>query len=263
MLTLEYHGDVAWLTLNRPEKQNALTFEMFVAIDGTIKQLTKNRKLRAVVIKGAGDNFCSGLDVKSVMKRPSAIFRLLFKWLPGNANLAQRICLGWRALPVPVIALIDGNCFGGGMHIALGADYRIATPQAKLAIMESRWGLCPDMGSGPLLPSTMRYDQAFKLACLGSPIDSQEALDIGLVSMVSDDLHLACEKLLSQILTRSPDALAAIKTVNQTAYRHNRRATLAKETYSQIRLLLSKNTRIAMHNATSEEHKPYQQRAKW
>ncbi|OHU86627.1 MULTISPECIES: crotonase/enoyl-CoA hydratase family protein [Pseudoalteromonas] len=263
MLTLEYHGDVAWLTLNRPEKQNALTFEMFVAIDQAIKKLKKNRQLKAVVLQGAGDNFCSGLDVKSVMKQPSAILRLLFKWLPGNANLAQRVCIDWRTLPVPVIALIDGNCFGGGMHIALGADYRIASSRAKLAIMESRWGLCPDMGSGPLLPSTMPYDKALMLTYLGTPIDAQEALHVGLVSMVSKDLHYDCDKLLSQLLTRSPDALAAIKKVNQAAYQQNRRATLAKETFSQIRLLLSKNTRIAMHNATNEEHKPYQQRAKW
>ncbi|CAM4157553.1 crotonase/enoyl-CoA hydratase family protein [Pseudoalteromonas byunsanensis] len=263
MLTLEYRGDVAWLTLSRPEKQNALTFEMFVAIDRAIKQLAKNRQLRAVVLQGAGENFCSGLDVKSVMKKPLAIFKLLFKWLPGNANLAQRVCLGWRNLPVPVIALIDGNCFGGGMHIALGADYRIATPRAKLAIMESRWGLCPDMGSGPLLPNTIRYDQALMLACLATPVNSQEAQSLGLISVVSEDLHFECEKLLSQLLTRSPDALAAIKANNQVAYRQNRRATLAKETYSQIRLLLSKNTRIAMHNATCEDHKPYQQRAKW
>jgi enoyl-CoA hydratase/carnithine racemase len=263
MLSLEYRNNVAWVTLNRPDKQNALTFEMFLAIDETIKTLKKDKTLRAVVLQGAGENFCSGLDVKSVMKRPSAILRLLFKWLPGNANLAQRVCLAWRQLPIPVIALIKGNCFGGGMHIALGADYRIAHSQAKLAIMESRWGLCPDMGSGPLLPTLMGYDQAMILSITAQPIAAEHAAKIGLVSNISDDPEADCEQLLTMLLQRSPDALAAIKRINQAAYDINLRKTLAKETWSQIKLLLNKNTRVAMHNATSEQQKTYQSRARW
>ncbi|MBD1583150.1 crotonase/enoyl-CoA hydratase family protein [Pseudoalteromonas sp. S16_S37] len=263
MLTVEHRENVAWVTLNRPEKQNALTFEMFVAIDKTIKRLKKDRQLRAVVIQGAGGNFCSGLDVKSMIKKPSAIVRLLFKWLPGNANLAQRVCLSWRRLPVPVIALIDGNCFGGGLHIALGADYRITTSCAQLAIMESKWGLCPDMGSGPLLPSILSYDQALKLAWLGTTISGKQAAQLGLASEVSDDLQASCDDLLKRLLIRSPDTLAAIKRVNQSAYQQNLRATLAKETFTQIKLLLNKNTKTAMHNATHDEQKPYSVRSKW
>ncbi|NOU49741.1 crotonase/enoyl-CoA hydratase family protein [Pseudoalteromonas sp. JBTF-M23] len=263
MLRVEHRDNVAWVTLNRPEKQNALTFEMFIAIDKTIKQLKNNRQIRAVVIQGAGGNFCSGLDVKSVMKKPSAILRLLFKWLPGNANLAQRVCLAWRNLPIPVIALIDGNCFGGGLHIALGADYRITTSSAQLAIMESKWGLCPDMGSGPLLPAILSYDQALKLAWLGTTISGEQAVQLGLASEVSDNLHASCDDLLRRLLIRSPDTLAAIKRVNQTAYQQNLRATLAKETFSQIKLLLNKNTKIAMHNATHNEQKTYDARNKW
>ncbi|BBN82163.1 enoyl-CoA hydratase [Pseudoalteromonas sp. A25] len=263
MLAVEHHNNVAWVTLSRPEKQNALTFDMFIAIDETIKQLKKDRQLRAVVIQGAGGNFCSGLDVKSIMKQPMSVLRLLFKWLPGNANLAQRVCLAWRSLPVPVIALISGNCFGGGLHIALGADYRIATRNAQLAIMESKWGLCPDMGSGPLLPSISNYDQVLKLASLGTCITGEQALQIGLISEVSDDPHSSCLALLEGLLIRSPDTLAAIKRINQTAYRQNLRATLAKETFAQIKLLLSKNTKVAMHNATHSEQKPYRLRNKW
>ncbi|CAH9050653.1 Fatty acid oxidation complex subunit alpha [Pseudoalteromonas holothuriae] len=263
MLSLDYRDNVAWITLNRPEKQNALTLEMFIAIDKTVKQLKKKRHLRAVIIQGAGGNFCSGLDVKSVMKKPSTIFKLLFKWLPGNANLAQRACLAWHSLPVPVIALIDGNCFGGGLHIALGADFRIATHKAQLAIMESKWGLCPDMGSGAILPHLLSYDKALRLATLGTSINSSNALELGLLTEVSDNLQASCEQLLAQLLIRSPDTLSAIKRVNQTAYRQNLRATLAKETFAQLRLLMNKNTKVAMYNATHDELKSYSDRKKW
>ena len=151
MVSLEILNNIAYVTLNRPDKQNALSVEMFTLLDKHIKHIKKQRNIRAVVLRGEGEHFCSGLDVKSVMAKPLNIVKLLFKWLPGNANLVQRVVLGWHTLPVPVIALMQGNSFGGGLHIALGADIRIAKDNTQIAIMESRWGLCPDMGSSPLL----------------------------------------------------------------------------------------------------------------
>ena len=134
------------MQLNRPEKHNAINMEMFIAIDSTIKQLARDKTVRAVIVSGNGDNFCSGIDIKSVLTNPKHAIRLLWKWLPGNANLAQRVSVGWRMLDVPVIMAISGHCWGGGMQIALGGDFRIATPNASLAVMEAHWGLIPDMG---------------------------------------------------------------------------------------------------------------------
>ena len=263
MVSLEVLNNIAYVTLNRPEKQNALSVEMFSQLDAHIKLIKAQRSIRAVIIQSVGEHFCSGLDVKSVMAKPLHILKLLFKWLPGNANLVQRVVLGWQTLPVPVIAIIKGNCFGGGFHIALGADIRIADKQSQIAIMESRWGLCPDMGSSPLLLGLTNYDNALLLSSLGAPISVQKANQLGLITEVSDDPVQRSQEILYKLLIRSPDALAAIKRVNQASFQVSRRNVLAKETWSQIRLLMNKNTRIAMYNATKEDIKPYQPRKKW
>ncbi|ALO42561.1 crotonase/enoyl-CoA hydratase family protein [Pseudoalteromonas phenolica] len=263
MVSLEILNDIAYVTLNRPDKQNALSVEMFIQLDQCIKKIKKRREVRAVVIRGDGEHFCSGLDVKSVMAKPLNIIKLLFKWLPGNANLVQRVVLGWHTIPVPVISLMQGNSFGGGLHIALGADIRIAKDNTKLAIMESRWGLCPDMGSAPLLLGLTQYDKALLLSSQGDPINAEQACELGLITEVSENPEKRCNEIIKQLKTRSPDALAAIKRLNQASFHFNRRSILAKETWSQIKLLLSKNTRISMHNATKEVPKPFKIRRKW
>ncbi|WP_029771933.1 enoyl-CoA hydratase-related protein, partial [Pseudoalteromonas sp. TB51] len=133
MIKLEIQQGIANVILSRAEKQNALSFDMFMQLNSTIKRIKKDKSVRAVVIKGDGEHFCSGLDVAAVMASPLNIVRLLLKWLPGNQNLAQKVVLGWQSLSVPVIAQINGNCLGGGLQIALGADYRIVDTHAKLA----------------------------------------------------------------------------------------------------------------------------------
>ncbi|WP_010364695.1 crotonase/enoyl-CoA hydratase family protein [Pseudoalteromonas citrea] len=263
MVTLEIKNNIAWVTLDRAEKQNALHLAMFLELDKIIKVLRKNTKLRAVILSGMGDHFCSGLDVKSIVKKPLSIFRLLFKWMPGNPNLVQRVSLAWKTLPVPVIAVINGHCFGAGLHIALGADYRIATPTAKLAIMESKWGLCPDMGTGVLLPALIQQDKLWLFTSQGTPINVETAKEYGLISDIHTDTAKAVQDLLDTLLTRSPDALAAIKKVNNSAYSANRRKVLRQETWCQIRLLLNKNTRTAMYNAQAQQSKAYKERSKW
>ena len=117
LVTLSIENQIATVTLNRPDKLNALNFYMFLAIDKVIKKIKKDKTIRAVVLKGNGNDFCTGLDVASVMKQPFQVFKLLFKWLPGNQNLAQRVTLGWQSLSIPVIAQIQGRCWGGGMQI--------------------------------------------------------------------------------------------------------------------------------------------------
>ncbi len=263
MVELSIRDEVAYVTLNRPEKCNALNFETFKRLDKIIKTLKKDRRIRAVVLLGSGSDFCSGLDVAATMASPATILRLLFKWLPGNANLAQRVVLGWQDLPVPVIALIQGRCWGGGMQIALGADYRIATPDASLAIMEARWGLCPDMGAHCVLPGLLRRDQAQWLTSHADPVTAERALALGLVGEISEDLTARLDDMLASIKQRSPDTLAAVKRIAQSAYGTSRRRILARETWSQVRLLLSANTRIAVARAKGSQDAAYKPRARW
>ncbi|WP_197469977.1 enoyl-CoA hydratase-related protein, partial [Oleiphilus sp. HI0117] len=143
---LEIKDQIAYVTLVRASKLNALDIAMFEAIAKVAKELKKNKSIRAVILSGDGDAFCSGLDIKSVLKSPVAALKLLVK--PGTkaSNLAQDVSYLWRDAPVPVIAVTHGKCWGGGFQIALGADFRYSTPDCEFSIMEARWGLIPDMG---------------------------------------------------------------------------------------------------------------------
>ncbi|WP_445946472.1 crotonase/enoyl-CoA hydratase family protein [Shewanella sp.] len=263
LVTLEKNQGIAYVTLSRPDKYNALNFDMFKAIDKVIKQLQQDKQLRLVILSGAGGNFSSGLDVKSLNKDPSKALNLLFKWLPGNANLAQRVSLGWQRLPVPVIAVIEGICYGGGMQIVLGADIRIASDNAKLSIMEAKWGLVPDMAGLAGLRQLIGKDQALKLTYTAEVIDAEKAFAIGLVTEVSLEPMARAKALAEQIMQTSPDACAAIKLSINRSWTGSLRSLLSRESVSQVRLLLGKNRLIAALRQTKDPQKPYKNRKSW
>lgn len=263
MIKLEKKQGIATVTLNRVEKQNALSFTMFVELNKVIKNIKKDASIRAVVLTGEGEHFCAGLDINAVMASPLNIVKLLFKWLPGNQNLAQKVVLGWQSLSVPVIAKINGNCLGGGLQIALGADYRIVHHDAKLAIMEARWGLCPDMGANVMLAGLVKRDQALWLASHADPISAQHAFELGLVTKTTDDTDKATKEMLDTLQARSPDTLAAIKRVTQQSYKSSERKILAKETWSQIRLLSNPNTRKAIAKAKGKTDIEFANAKRW
>ena len=130
----EIKDHVAYVWLNRPEKLNGLDMPMFKSMVKTAKALRKNRDVRVVVLAAKGNSFCAGLDFSAVNKDPSMIAKVFLKLPWTKQNLAQEIAHVWRDLPVPVICAIHGNCFGGGMQIALACDYRIATPDRKSVV---------------------------------------------------------------------------------------------------------------------------------
>lgn len=263
MIKLEKKQGIATVTLNRVEKQNALSFTMFIELNKAIKNIKKDASIRAVVLTGEGEHFCAGLDINAVMASPMNIIKLLFKWLPGNQNLAQKVVLGWQSLSVPVIAKINGNCLGGGLQIALGTDYRIVHHDAKLAIMEARWGLCPDMGANVMLSGLVKRDQALWLASHANPINAQHAFELGLVTKTTDDTDKATKEMLDTLLARSPDTLAAIKRVTQQSYKAPARKILAKETWSQIRLLINPNTKKAIAKAKGKADIEFTNAKRW
>jgi len=263
LVTLDIRNDVAYVCLNRPEKMNALNYAMFVAIDNTIKRIAKNRNIKAVILSGAENNFSSGLDVKSLANDPIKGIPLLFKWLPGNANLAQRVSVGWQRLPVPVIAVLQGCCYGGGMQIALGADVRIAEPTTRLSIMEAKWGLLPDMGGLASLRQIMPKDKALHLTYTAQVLESDQALNLGLVSEVVDDAMTRAEALAEQYMLTSPDAIAAIKHSINRSWSGTIRQLLSRESLSQIKVLVGKNRVIAAIRQTKDPKKSYRPRQGW
>ncbi|WP_299790485.1 crotonase/enoyl-CoA hydratase family protein [uncultured Shewanella sp.] len=236
---------VARVVIDRPEKYNALNFTMFKELDNVIRELRKDLRVKVVILSGAAGNFSSGLDVKSVVESPIQPIKLLFKWLPGNANLAQRVSFGWRNLPIPVIAVLEGCCFGGGMQIALGADIRIAGEDARISIMEAKWGLVPDMAGLVSLRELVGKDQAMLLTMTAKILSAQESLDRGLVTEVSDSPMQRALSLASELANTSPDANAAIKMSINRSWGASIRSLLSRESLSQIRLLLGRNRIIA------------------
>jgi enoyl-CoA hydratase/carnithine racemase len=129
----------------------------------------------------------------------------------GTTNLFQEVAMVWRKLPVPVIAALHGAVYGAGFQLALGADIRIAAPDAQLAIMEMKWGLIPDMGGMALLPRLTRSDVIRHLTYTARPVPAAQAADWGLVSEVAEDPLAAARDLAAEIATRSPSAIRAAK----------------------------------------------------
>jgi enoyl-CoA hydratase/carnithine racemase len=256
-VTLRVENQIGYVNLNRPEKHNALDMAMFKAIDKVIGDIKRNKDIRVVIVSGNGESFCSGLDVKSVLSNGAGAIKLLWKWLPGNANLAQRATVGWRKLKVPVIMVLHGKCWGGGMQIALGADVRISDSQCSFSIMESRWGLIPDMGGTLGLMECVANDHAMKLAMTSEVIDAQVAASIGLITNVSDEPMQAAETLAQQLITRSPDTNATIKAMYHKIWCRQERSILAKESLNQVRILLGKNQRIAVARELKQKDIPY------
>ncbi len=263
-VTLVKENNVAFVTLNRAEKRNALDMAMFKAIDDISRQLRKDRKIRAVVVQAKGEDFCSGLDIKSVMQKKSSALSLLAKWLPGQANLAQRVSLNWRKIPVPVIMVIQGRCWGGGLQIALGADFRFATPDASFSIMEGKWGLIPDMGGNLALRELAKKDIALKLTMTAEVIPAQTALDYGLLTGVGKQPLQMARQLIGQITDRSPDAVAAVKKLYHRNWLKADWKMLARESYYQVKILLGKNqSRAVKKQLNPESNIRYNIRNKW
>ncbi|MEK6296590.1 MAG: crotonase/enoyl-CoA hydratase family protein, partial [Paraburkholderia tropica] len=179
---------VADVRLNRAEKMNALNPGLFAALIAAGERLASEADLRAVVLSGNGKAFCAGLDMQSM-----AALAQTTRTTPiavrtrGLSNDFQYICTLWRELPVPVIAAVHGVAFGGGLQLALGADMRYVTPDARLSVMEMKWGLVPDMGGMVLTRDLVRDDRLRELIYTARVVAGPEAVEIGLATRVSDD----------------------------------------------------------------------------
>jgi len=257
LIQLQIIEQIAHVRLNRPEKHNALNMQMFVAIDNCVKRLKKMKGVRVVIVSGLGESFCSGLDIKSVLSNRKDPLKLLWKWWPGQANLAQRVSVGWRQLKVPVIMALHGKCWGGGMQIALGADYRIASQDCSLAIMEARWGLIPDMGGTLGLQQCMPLDHAMMLAMTAEPVTAEKAKQLGLVTQVAEDPLLMASELADKLKQQSPDTNHQIKRLYQSVWTAKTSKVLAGETLSQWKILFGKNQKIAVKRAMGNKEIPY------
>ena len=243
---VELSDHVATVTLARPSKHNALDPAMFEAIVEAAEQVAATPGVRAVVLHGEGPSFCSGIDVTNAFSPDAAVNGGLEDVLTTVPNRFQRTAYDWVTLPVPVIAAVHGNCLGGGFQIALGADIRIAAPDARLSVMEVKWGLIPDMSITRTLPRLVGIDVAKELTVTGRVFSGQEALRLGVVTRLADDPLAAARELAAEIAGRSPDAVRGAKRLFDESWDRPAEETLALEAEIQLKLIGSPNQLAAI-----------------
>ncbi len=234
---LKVEKNIAWVAMDRPEKYNGLDYPMLEGLVEAAKRIKALSEIRAVILHGKGRAFCSGLDVSAMLRKPHLVGKLLAKQAGRPENLVQRAALAWRALPVPVIAVTHGYCLGGGFQIALGADFRFSTPGCKFSILETKWGLIPDMGATVLLRELISIDLAKHLTMTGDVFSGAEAESMNLVTKVCEDPMAAAVALAQDIAERSPDAVAGAKKLYNEAWLADDATALAWETKLQKRLI--------------------------
>ena len=260
LVTTEINDGIAQVRLNRPDKLNALTLELLQELVDTAKVLGKNHDLRAVVIAGEGDAFTAGLDFASVLRDPKKIVGAFLPRPFRGTNLFQESVWAWRRLPVPVIAAVHGHCLGGGVQIALGADFRIAEPDSQWSILEGKWGIIPDMTGIRSLSEVVGIDTAKRLTMTAEQFSGERACELGLVTELSADPVATATAFARKLSERSPDQLAAAKRLfNDTWYAPIKR-TFSRERIEQLRLLFGENTKIAREAAFKREKPTYKPR---
>ena len=260
LVTTEINDGIAQVRLNRPDKLNALTLELLQELVDTAKVLGKNHDLRAVVIAGEGDAFTAGLDFASVLRDPKKIVGAFLPRPFRGTNLFQESVWAWRRLPVPVIAAVHGHCLGGGVQIALGADFRIAEPDSQWSILEGKWGIIPDMTGIRSLSEVVGIDTAKKLTMTAEQFSGERAYELGLVTELSADPVATATAFARKLSERSPDQLAAAKRLFNDTWYGSIKRTFSRERIEQVRLLFGENTKIAREAAFKREKPTYKPR---
>lgn len=195
----------------RADKHNGLDHPMLEALLAAGQGLLHDPSLRAVVISGEGSSFCAGLDFASFMRSGIDIAAMLRAQEDSPANYVQRVAWIWREVPVPVIAALHGHVYGGGLQLALAADLRYVTADAKLAVREIYWGLVPDMSGTQTLRDLVRLDVAKELTYTGRAVSGEDAVAMGLATRVEADPRAAALAVARDIAGRSPDAIRGSK----------------------------------------------------
>ena len=254
-IVVEIERGVADVRLARALKRNALDEQMFAALVETGARLAREPGLRAVVLSGEGSVFCAGIDIDTLERLRGGAPRALMRRTHGFTNIYQQAVWTWHELPVPVIAAVHGVAFGGGFQLTLGADIRVAAPDARFSVMEICWGLVPDMGGTQLMHKLARDDVIRDLTYTGRIFSSDEALAYGLVTRVCRDPHLQASAIAREIAGHSPDAVRAAKRLLNEATAHlPPGAGLLSESRAQERLIGSENHREAVRARI--EHRP-------
>ena len=235
---------VADVRLCRAEKSNALDGAMFDALIEVGTELAATDGLRAVVLSGEGRGFCSGIDMAVLRDMEGGTIagtRNLVTRTHGPCNRFQHAAWVWRDMPVPVLAAVHGFALGGGLELCLGADMRYVAPDARLAVMEVRWGLVPDMGGTQLVRGLVRPDLMRELCFTGREFSGTEALEYGFATRVTATPFETAMDVARVIAANSPHSVRALKRIANGDLGAGMRAGLLAETVEQQELLGTPN----------------------
>lgn len=234
-LDLRQDGDVVWVTLNRPERLNALSRELVRALRDFFVDLYWRRDVRVVVLQGAGGAFCAGLDLKE--RAPENTDRTVGAGLDAQRSISE-IVIAMRRCPQPIIALVDGAASGGGFALALASDVRIVTARARFNAAFIRIGLSAcDIGVSYFLPRMVGSSVAAEYMLTGRFIDAERARELGLVSRIVPEDRLAAEAqaFAADMLHATPLGLRLTKdALNHAIDAGGLEAAIAMEDRNQI-----------------------------
>lgn len=222
-VTIEITDGVADVRLNRPDKMNALDGAMFQALADAGESLKNDTSVRAVVLSGEGRAFCAGLDFGSFNamaedeREDKPATDALERDGERITHRGQQVAYCWTEMPAPVICAVTGVALGGGFQIAMGADIRIIAPDARMSVLEIRWGLIPDMTGTQTLIRHVGLDVAKELTFSGRMVEGDEAVRIGLATQVSESPLADALAMAHEIAGKSPHAIRAAKRLMNNA----------------------------------------------
>jgi enoyl-CoA hydratase/carnithine racemase len=249
---------VATVTLDRPGKLNALTFEAYADLRDLLTQLPHRGDVRVLVVRGEGRAFCSGGDVQEII---GATLRMGQDELLAFTRMSGDVIRGMRECPVPVIAVLHGMAAGAGSVIALAADFRVATPNARFAFLFTKVGLSGgDMGAAYLLPRLVGLGRATQLLMLGDTIDAAEAERIGLISelVAEEELDAAVDRLARRLASGPAQAYSLTKSLITREQDMSLSAAVELEAMTQALLMTGKDY-AEFHAAFTAGREPHWQ----
>jgi enoyl-CoA hydratase/carnithine racemase len=244
-ISVSIDNGVADVRMVRTDKMNALDNAMFQALADTGEKLKTQKEVRAVVLSGEGRAFCAGLDMGNFAQMANAGAgggtraerpkEIMGKREFGNSNRAQQVAMVWKQIPV------HGVAFGGGFQVMLGADMRYMTPDVKLAILEIKWGLIPDMAGLVLTRKLARADVLRELTFTGRIFNGTEAKEYGFATRVCADPRAEALATAREIAGKNPHAIRAGKRLLNLAEDGSEAEILLAETDEQVALIASPN----------------------
>lgn len=251
LVSMRREGDLVWLTIERPEVMNCLSFPTLKRLRMLCEELREDLSIRAILVTGAGDRaFCAGADLKERKTMPQ-------ERVPHFVRNIRAVMDDFEALPQPTIAVVGGFCFGGGMELALACDLRVASPKANFGLTETSLAIIPGAGGTQRLPRLIGKSRAKDLILTGRRFGAEEAELIGLVNRVSTEGELeACAREVAEsIAANGPVAVRAAKNAIDGGLEMPQAEGLKHEA-SCYALTLPTNDRLEALAAFSEKRKP-------